>query len=226
MRSLSLFLAFVLALVLALALTSSQPPPLKHTKHPSPPQKQRGPNIPRHGFSGSSSTNGAGAGAGGSSSSSYSSRGYGGGRHNSGSTFQSGARGGGSGGAAGGQSSKGGGAGNGRAGGRSGGRSGWGSWNDSSDSGSDNDGGGDGRYGGGGSSADETKTSHYDTLGLPKNASEADIKKAYRALALKFHPDKNRDPGAENTFKEIGTAYSVLSDRAARAQYDRVSRYG
>ena len=55
--------------------------------------------------------------------------------------------------------------------------------------------------------------SHYTTLGIVMSATEKDVKTAYRKLALQFHPDRNKDPGAEETFKKIGTAYSVLSDK-------------
>jgi DnaJ-class molecular chaperone len=62
----------------------------------------------------------------------------------------------------------------------------------------------------------------YEILGVPKNASEADITKAYRALARKYHPDRNPgDKEAEAKFKEIQNAYDVLSDTAKRANYDR-----
>ena len=64
--------------------------------------------------------------------------------------------------------------------------------------------------------------SHYDTLGIKRAATETDIKKAYRALALKYHPDKNKDPQAEAMFKDISTAYSVLSDKTQKSQYDRL----
>ncbi len=60
----------------------------------------------------------------------------------------------------------------------------------------------------------------YDTLEIPENASEAEIKKAYRKLARKYHPDVNKEKGAEDKFKEINSAYEILSDKQKKAQYD------
>ncbi|WP_319378276.1 molecular chaperone DnaJ [uncultured Methanocorpusculum sp.] len=64
--------------------------------------------------------------------------------------------------------------------------------------------------------------SYYDVLGLPRNATETDIKKAYRNLAKKYHPDICKDPGAEEKFKSINEAYDVLSDETKRQQYDQL----
>lgn len=61
---------------------------------------------------------------------------------------------------------------------------------------------------------------YYKTLGLSKNASDDEIKKAYRDLARKYHPDVNKDPKAEETFKEVNEAYQVLSDKEKRQKYD------
>ncbi|AAM04893.1 molecular chaperone DnaJ [Methanosarcina acetivorans] len=71
-----------------------------------------------------------------------------------------------------------------------------------------------------------TKRDYYEILGLPKDASVEDIKKTYRKLALQYHPDRNKDPGAEDKFKEISEAYAVLSDTEKRAQYDRFGHAG
>jgi molecular chaperone DnaJ len=66
---------------------------------------------------------------------------------------------------------------------------------------------------------------YYDILGVKKTAKEDEIKKAYRNLAKKFHPDKNKgDKTAESKFKEISEAYAVLSDKEKREQYDRLGK--
>ncbi|MDY5897867.1 MAG: DnaJ C-terminal domain-containing protein [Campylobacter coli] len=61
----------------------------------------------------------------------------------------------------------------------------------------------------------------YETLGISKNASADEIKKAYRRLARQYHPDINKEKGAEEKFKEINAAYEILSDEKKRAQYDQ-----
>ncbi|KAG7485766.1 hypothetical protein JOB18_017885 [Solea senegalensis] len=61
---------------------------------------------------------------------------------------------------------------------------------------------------------------YYEVLGVSKEAGEDELKKAYRKLALKFHPDKNHAPGATEAFKKIGNAYAVLSNPDKRRQYD------
>ncbi|MDR3144028.1 MAG: molecular chaperone DnaJ [Puniceicoccales bacterium] len=66
------------------------------------------------------------------------------------------------------------------------------------------------------------KSDYYDILGVQKDASAEDIKKAYRKMAIKYHPDKNHgDKSAEEKFKEVAEAYEVLSDANKRAAYDR-----
>jgi len=62
----------------------------------------------------------------------------------------------------------------------------------------------------------------YKTLEVPENASEAEIKKAYRKLARQYHPDINKETGAEDKFKEINSAYEILSDKEKKRQYDQM----
>ena len=61
---------------------------------------------------------------------------------------------------------------------------------------------------------------YYEILGVPKSASQDQIKQAYRKLAMEYHPDRNKSSGAAEKFKEISAAYAVLSDEKKRAQYD------
>ena len=67
---------------------------------------------------------------------------------------------------------------------------------------------------------------YYEALGVPKNASDADIKKSFRRLARELHPDVNPDPGAADRFKVVAEAYEVLSDPDRRARYDRFGHAG
>lgn len=69
--------------------------------------------------------------------------------------------------------------------------------------------------------ANENKRDYYEVLGIAKDASDADIKRAYRRLAAKYHPDVNHDEDAEEKFKEINEANEVLSDPDKRARYDQ-----
>ena len=69
--------------------------------------------------------------------------------------------------------------------------------------------------------ADQNKRDYYEVLGVEKNASDAEIKKAYRKLAMKYHPDQNPgDKSAEEKFKEVNEAYEVLSDADKKALAD------
>jgi len=73
------------------------------------------------------------------------------------------------------------------------------------------------------------KRDYYDVLGVPKNATEEDIKKAYRKLAMKHHPDRNQGSDAaksEEKFKEAKEAYEMLSDGQKRAAYDQHGHAG
>jgi molecular chaperone DnaJ len=70
------------------------------------------------------------------------------------------------------------------------------------------------------------KQDYYATLGVPKDASVDQIKQAYRKLALQYHPDRNKDPGATEKFKAITEAYAILSDQDKRSQYDQHGRSG
>jgi molecular chaperone DnaJ len=65
-----------------------------------------------------------------------------------------------------------------------------------------------------------TQRDYYELLGVPRDADQAAIKDAFRTLALRYHPDRNKEPGAEERFKEIAEAYAVLSDPKKRSEYD------
>ncbi|MDO4396176.1 MAG: DnaJ domain-containing protein, partial [Clostridia bacterium] len=71
------------------------------------------------------------------------------------------------------------------------------------------------------------KRDYYEVLGLQKGASEDEIKKAFRKMAMKYHPDRNPgDKEAEEKFKEVNEAYSVLSDPDNKSKYDRFGNAG
>lgn len=71
-----------------------------------------------------------------------------------------------------------------------------------------------------------TARDYYDILGVPRGATDDEVKKAFRRLAQQWHPDVNREPGADERFKEINEAYQVLSDPQRRQQYDTFGRAG
>jgi molecular chaperone DnaJ len=70
------------------------------------------------------------------------------------------------------------------------------------------------------------QTDYYETLGVARTASPDEIKRAFRRLAMQYHPDRNKQPGAEARFKEINEAYEVLSDPDKRSAYDRFGHAG
>jgi len=70
------------------------------------------------------------------------------------------------------------------------------------------------------------KRDYYEVLGTDRSASQDDIKKAFRKLAFQYHPDRNKEPDAEEKFKEISEAYAVLSDPEKKGQYDRFGHAG
>ena len=68
------------------------------------------------------------------------------------------------------------------------------------------------------------KADYYNLLGVSRDASEQELKRAYKKLAMKYHPDRNQgDKNAEKKFKEVSEAYEVLSDQNKRQAYDPVS---
>src|SRR5699024_12415472 len=71
-----------------------------------------------------------------------------------------------------------------------------------------------------------TKRDYYEVIGLEKGASDDEIKKAYRKLSKKYHPDINKEADAEEKFKEVSEAYEVLSDPQKKAAYDQYGHAG
>ena len=71
-----------------------------------------------------------------------------------------------------------------------------------------------------------SKRDYYDILGVGKNTTPEEIKKAFRKLALEYHPDRNKDKDAESKFKEVNEAYQVLSDSEKRQAYNQYGHDG
>ena len=72
----------------------------------------------------------------------------------------------------------------------------------------------------------KVKRDYYEVLGIERSANDEDIKKAFRRLAFQFHPDRNKDEGATEKFKELNEAYEVLSTPDKREKYDRFGHAG
>src|SRR5579883_2858429 len=70
------------------------------------------------------------------------------------------------------------------------------------------------------------KRDYYEVLGISRNATEDEVKRAFRRLAKQYHPDANKEQGAEARFVEVNEAYEVLSDPQKRAAYDRFGHAG
>ncbi|GHU34373.1 hypothetical protein FACS1894166_11730 [Bacilli bacterium] len=71
-----------------------------------------------------------------------------------------------------------------------------------------------------------TKRDYYEILGIPKSATPDEIKRAFRRLAMQYHPDRNKAADAEAKFKEVNEAYEVLSDTNKRTTYDQYGHDG